>query len=285
LKNISIHEKAIVESSAIGDDTKISAFAHVLEGARLGKNCSVDDHAFIEGDVIIGDNVRIGNNTIIRNNVVIGDNSFIGPDCILGEPLAAFYTDKSYENPPLKIGKNSIIRSHSVIYAGSTFGDGLETGHRVTIRERSILGKCCRVGTLCEIQGYVEIGNYCRLHSNVHIAQTSTIRDYAWIFPHVVLTNDPHPPSDTCIKGPTIEEYAVIATASIIMPAIKIGRDSVVGAQSLVNRDVAPETVVVGVPAKVLYSIHDVRCKEGRLQKVYPWRHHYSRGYPWEKRE
>jgi len=122
---------------------------------------------------------------------------------------------------------------------------------------------------------------YCRFHSNVHIGQKSIIKDYVWIYPYVVLTNDPHPPSD-CIQGPTIEEYAVIATGAIIMPKVKVGRDSVVGAQALVNKDVPPYAVVAGVPAKVLCSIHDVKCKEGKLERPYPWREHYSKGYPWE---
>ncbi len=232
-------------------------------------------------NVKIGKDVTIGDNTIIYENVEIGDNCYIGPNCILGEPLAIFYREKDYRNPPLKIGKNSIIRSDCILYAGSMFGERFETGHRVTIRENSTFGEQCRVGTLSDIQGYVIVGNYCRFHSNVHIGQTSIIKDYVWLFPYVVLTNDPHPPSD-CIQGPTVEEYAVIATGAIIMPKVKIGRESLVGAQALVNKDVPPCTVVAGVPAKVLCSIYDIKCKEGTLEKPYPWRNHYTKGYPWE---
>ena len=104
--------------------------------------------------------------------------------------------------------------------------------------------------------------------------------DYVWIFPYVVLTNDPHPPSD-CIEGPTIEDYAVIATGAVIMPRVKVGKDAVVGAKALVNRDVPEATVVAGAPAKVLCSVYDVVCKEGKVARPYPWRHNYSKGYPW----
>jgi acetyltransferase-like isoleucine patch superfamily enzyme len=233
-------------------------------------------------NVRMGTDVTIGDNTIIYENVEIGDGCFVGPNCILGEPLAAFYHEEHYENPPLRIGRNSIIRSESVLYAGSTIGDGFQTGHKVTIREQSQFGSNCRVGTLSDIQGYVNVGNYCRFHSNVHIGQRSTIKDYVWIYPYVVLTNDPHPPSE-CIQGPTIDEYAVIATGAIIMPGVKIGRDSLVAAQALVNKDVPPFQVVAGVPAKVLCSIRDIRCKEGKLQQPYPWKNHYSKGYPWQE--
>ncbi len=242
---------------------------------KIGKNVR------LYADVKLGKDVTIGDDTIIYDNVEIGDACFIGPGCILGEPLAAFYHEKDYRNPPLKIGNNSIIRSGSIIYAGSTFGEGFETGHRVTIRECSQFGVQCRAGTLSDIQGYVKIGNYCRFHSSVHIGQKSVIKDYVWIYPYVVLTNDPHPPSD-CIEGPIIDEYAVITTGAIIMPRVRIGRDSLIGAQALVNKDVPPYAVVAGVPARVLCSVHDIKCKEGRLVKPYPWRDHYSKGYPWE---
>jgi acetyltransferase-like isoleucine patch superfamily enzyme len=242
---------------------------------KIGQNVRLYEN------IKIGNNVTISDNVIIYDNVEIGDNCFIGPNCILGEPLSGFYTDRQYQNPPLVIGNNSVIRSDTILYAGSSFGEGLETGHRVTIREYSEFNLHCRVGTLSDIQGYVKVGKYCRFHSSVHIGQRSTIKDYVWIYPFTVLTNDPHPPSD-CIEGPTVDEYAVIATGAIILPRVKIGRDSLVGAQALVDNDVLPYTVVVGVPAKALCSVHDIKCKEGLIDQPYPWKNHYSKGYPWE---
>lgn len=53
------HEKAIVESDNIGDNTKIWAFAHVLPNAKIGSNCNICDNTFIENDVVIGDNVTV----------------------------------------------------------------------------------------------------------------------------------------------------------------------------------------------------------------------------------
>lgn len=236
--------------------------------------------ARIYRNVKIGAGVTIGENAIVYDNVEVGGNSFIGPHCILGEPLAAFYRESDYKNPPLIIGRNSIVRSGTVIYAGSVFGEGFETGHRATIREYSEFGVQCSVGTLSDIQGFVKVGNYCRFHSNVHIGQRSVIKDYVWIFPYVVLTNDPHPPSE-CLQGPTIEEYAVIAVGAIIMPSVTVGREAVVAAGALVNKDVLPEMVVAGVPAKELCPTRDIRCKEGILDQPYPWKAHFSRGFPW----
>ena len=119
---------------------------------------------------LIGNNVKIGNNTIIYDNVVIGDNTIVCNDCIIGEPLNSYYSNQdTYENPKTIVGAESLIRSHSIIYADSVFGDGFQTGHHVTIREKVKMGIHCSVGTLCDLQGYAEFGDYVRMHSNVHI--------------------------------------------------------------------------------------------------------------------
>lgn len=99
------------------------------------------------------------------------------------------------------------------------------------------------------------------MHSNVHVGQLSTIEDYVWIYPHVVLANDPYPPMGELI-GVTIKEYAQVATSSVIMPGVIIGVNALVGAQALVKKDVTDERVVVGVPAKDICSVRDLKIIE-----------------------
>jgi acetyltransferase-like isoleucine patch superfamily enzyme len=237
--------------------------------------------AIIGENVSIGKNVTVGPNAVIYDNVVLGDNTIVGAHCILGEPNVGIYSDAAgYENPKLTIGSNSLIRSGTIIYAGSDLGERFECGHRVTIRENSRIGKNVRVGTLSDIQGHCEIGDFVRFHSNVHIGHKSVIKDFVWIFPYVVLTNDPHPPSET-LMGVTVEEFAVIATMSVVLPGVTVGRDSLVGASSMVRKNVDPETVVAGNPAKVVASIHDVKSKADG-SNVYPWRESFDRGMPWQ---
>jgi len=237
--------------------------------------------AIIGDGVSIGKNVTLGANSIVYDNVTLGDHTVIGPNCVIGEPNASIYLDSTgYRNPKLVIGSNSLIRSGTVIYAGSELGEYFECGHRVTIREEAKIGRHVRIGTLSDIQGHCEIGNYVRFHSNVHIGHKSVVKDYVWIFPYVVLTNDPHPPSET-LMGVTVEEFAVIATMSVILPGVTVGRDSLVGASSMVRKDVEPETVVAGNPAKMVASIHDVKSKADG-SKVYPWRETFNRGMPWQ---
>jgi acetyltransferase-like isoleucine patch superfamily enzyme len=222
----------------------------------------------------IAGNVRIGNYCTIHENVEIKSNTVIEDYCTIGYPTSLA------EGKPLIIGKNSLIRSYSLFYEGSVFGNKLVTGHRVTVRERTIAGENLQIGTLCDIQGHCEIGDYVRFHSNVHIGQKSKIGNFVWIFPYVLLTNDLHPPSDGFIIGPEICDYAVISASSCILPGIKIGRHSLVGAGSLVTKDVGDGCVVAGVPAKYRCKIEDIKMRNNEKTPAYPWPKHFHRGYP-----
>ena len=229
--------------------------------------------AIIDRRAVLGKNVSIGAYTTVWPDVHIGDNTVIGAYCELGHPGSLSTVDKS-----LRIGVNSTIRSHSILYEGSTFGDNLNTGNRVTVRENTQAGNNVQIGTLSDIQGYCKIGNFVRMHSNVHIGQKTTIEDYVWIYPYVVITNDPHPPSNV-LMGATVKSFAVIATMSVILPGVTIEGDSLVAAHSMVNRDVKKGTVVGGSPAKVICATDKIVLKDGTHSQAYPWRRHFHRGY------
>jgi len=233
----------------------ISSLANVSSKARLGKNICVGDFS------------------VVHDNVVIGDNVVIESHCVLGYPTPLA------EGEPLMIGDGARIRTHSVFYEGSTFGPGLVTGHRVTVREKFKAGKNLQIGTLCDFQGHAEVGDYVRTHSNVHIGHETKIGNCVWIFPYTVFTNDPHPPSDGFLKGVIVEDYAVIATMCCLMPGVRVGTRSLVGAHSLVNKDVEADTVVGGVPAKKLCMTSQINLKDGS-GPAYPWMRHFHRGYP-----
>lgn len=237
-------------------------------------------NVYISPKAKIGKNVKIGDNTSIYDNVVISDNTIISNDCVIGEPLQDYYFNNNYNNPETIIGANSLIRSHTIIYSGCKFGENFSTGHRVTIREFSIFGNNCRVGTISDIQGYVTFGNYCWLHSNVHIGQKSTIGNFVFIYPYVVFTNDPTPPSEICI-GPTIGDYSQIAVFSVILPGVKIGKHCLVGAGSIVRKDVDDYQLVLGNPAKPIKNVKDI-IDRNTGQSHYPWPYNFDRGMPWQ---
>lgn len=231
--------------------------------------------ALISPDAQLSANVSIGAFTIIHGNVQIGDGTTIGSHCEIGHPAPRA------QGRPLVIGRGANIRSHSIFYEGSVFGDGLVTGHRVTVREGTQAGLNLQIGTLSDIQGTCQIGNYVRFHSNVHIGQHSTIGDFVWIFPYVVLTNDPHPPSEV-MRGVTLSDYVAVATMSVILPGVEVGHGALIGANSSVSRNIDPDTVAAGIPAKMICRTDEIILKDGTGRSAYPWRRHFHRGYPSE---
>lgn len=237
--------------------------------------------SIISPEAELGRGVSVGPYVLINGNVSIGDGAHVDSHTVLGAHTAEHYADPaSYEPAPCRIGKNAVIRSHCVVYSGVSIGDDFGCGHHVTLREGTRIGDGVRIGTLSDVQPEVTIGNHARLHSNVFVAKRSTIEELTWLFPYVVLIDDPHPPSDTCTQGPTIRRFAVVGAQSTVYPAVEVGEGAVVGAMTLVRRDVPPDAVVVGVPARIVGTTADVVCREGRLNPVYPWWRHFRRGYP-----
>ena len=251
----------------------------VSNSASIGKNVYIGVNCIIEDNVVISDESYIDSNTIIRKGTQLGEHSFVGSNCIIGEYDMSFIQNRKQYSAELMIGNEAVIRSGTIIYSGSIIGNNFNTGHRVTIREKSVLGDNVSVGTLSDIQGNCTIGSYVRMHSNVHIGQLSKIDSFTWIYPYVVLTNDPTPPSDKFV-GVHVKSFAVIATGSIILPGIEIGQDSLVAAGAIVTKDVADYSVVGGNPAHVISDVRKIKSHfDGN--NVYPWREHFDTYMPW----
>jgi len=229
--------------------------------------------SYVSPEAKLGDDVEIGPFCLIHANVYLGNRVKVSAYCELGvsTPLG--------DGSPLIISDDSLIRSHSVFYESSSFGVGLTTGHRVTVREKTIAGAGFQIGTLSEIQGDCSVGDYVRFQSNVFVGKKTTIGNFVWVLPYVVLTNDPTPPSDVLI-GCTIEDYASIAAASVVLPGVTVGHHALVAAQACVTKDVAPGKVVAGVPARVIGDAKNIKLRDGSGRSAYPWARHFTRGYP-----
>lgn len=262
------------ENLKLGNHTIISEEAVIGDDVFVGHNC------IIEENVIIADGVYIDSNTIIRSGTAIGKDSFIGANCILGEYQMDFCRDRKFHEHKLTIGNNALIRSGSILYTGSEIGNHFQTGHQVNVRENAVVGNHVSFGTLSDIQGDCQIGDYVRAHSNVHIAQHTKIDNFVWLFPYVLFTNDPTPPSEDLV-GAHVCSFAVIASRALILPGKVIGQDSLVSAGSTVNKNVEAYSIVSGNPAKKISDIRMINHVVGK--EMYPWRNSFKRGMPWEE--
>ena len=220
----------------------------------------------------LGNNVVISNTAKIFDNVIIEDNVTIGDFCLIG------FSNADHDSKKLIIKKNTKINSHSIIYLGSTIGENSIIGHNVLVRENSIIENNVQIGSFSDIEGSCLIESYSKLHSNVHVGQGSKIMSYSWLFPYVILTNDPIPPSHIR-EGVTIEPFSIICTRTTILPGKTIGFGSFVGANSLVNINLKPETIGTGNPFKQRGSINQIKLPNEK-KSAYPWTVRFNKDYP-----
>lgn len=120
-----VHPHALVESTTIGENTRIWAFAHILKGARIGADCNIGDHAFIESDVVLGDNVTVKNGVAIWNRVTVEDHVFLGPNCVFtNDRNPRSYIKKAADQlAPTLVRANATIGANATILCGITIGN------------------------------------------------------------------------------------------------------------------------------------------------------------------
>ncbi|MFN3874268.1 MAG: acyltransferase, partial [Ignavibacterium sp.] len=144
----------------------------------------------------------------------------------------------------------------------------------------SVFGNNCSVGTNSDIQGYCTIGKYCRFHSYVNIGQKSEIGNFVFIYPFVVLTNDPTPPSDNLV-GAKIGDFSQVAAGSVLLPGSIIGKHSLISANSTVGGSFDDDSFISGNPAKKIGMLSKMPFFNQKGKRHYPWPYHFKRGLPW----
>ncbi len=122
--------------------------------------------------------------------------------------------------------------------------------------EDIVIGEDCNIGAMVEIRKDVKIGNGVKIQAFVFIPEGITIEDDVFIGPHVCFTNDKLPKSwkDYIPEKTLIKKGASIGAGAIILSGITVGRYVMVGAGSVVTKDVSDCVTVVGNPAKEMYK-------------------------------
>lgn len=196
--------------------------------------------------------------------ILLGDPCQIDPGVLLG-----YLTGRTIEDVTLYIGPGARIRSGSVIYAGSTIGARLETGHNVVIREENTIGEDLSIWNNSTIDYGCTIGNGVKIHCNVYVAQFTVLEDDVFLAPGVTVANDLHPLCGLCLRGPTIRRGARIGANVTLLPRVTVGEGALVGAGSVVTRDVPPGIVAYGNPARPIKPVDELSCTFGLVAHPY----------------
>ncbi len=161
-----VHPLAICESAAVGDGTRVWAFAHVMDGAVVGRDCNIGDHAFIETGVRVGDRVTIKNSAMLFAGLTVEADVFIGPGVIFTNdryPRSPRMAEAAtrYEKPenwltPTYIRQGATIGAGAVLLPGVTIGTYATIGAGAVVigdvaDHRLLVGDPAReVGWVCE---------------------------------------------------------------------------------------------------------------------------------------
>jgi acetyltransferase-like isoleucine patch superfamily enzyme len=124
-KRPGIHPLAIVETDAIGAETRVWAFAHVMSGARVGAGCNLGEGVFVEGGVRIGDRVTVKNGVAIYDGVTIEDDAFVGPHAVFTNDLRP--RSGPFKRPPstflpTRIGRGATVGANATVVCGNDVG-------------------------------------------------------------------------------------------------------------------------------------------------------------------
>lgn len=195
--------------------------------------------------------------------------STLDPYVILGQPPRG----RSSGELALILGPQARLRSFTVLYAGSRFGARLQTGHHVMVREDNQVGDDVSIGTSATLEYGNRIGDRVRIHSGCFLERADIGND-VFLGPNVVFTDDPHPICPRyadCKRAATIEDFARIGANSTLLPGVRIGRNALIGAGSVVVHDIPAGMVAAGNPARVLKRIEELTCEPGFFERPYIW--------------
>jgi acetyltransferase-like isoleucine patch superfamily enzyme len=239
----------------------IDAAAHVENLSLLGPNTRVRAGARLIGDVQTGEDSVIDSNAVIYGPVKLGNRNYIGQNCVIGFPDLAELSelmrhDQVAEKKPTLLGDDCIVRAGTSIYTNVKIANDVSFGHNVLVREEVTIGEHTKLGTNVVVDGKSSVGARVSVQTGVYICTFSTVEDSVFLGPCCVFTNDKYVTQKPFkLIGPTVKKGASIGANALLFPGVTVGEGAVVGSQAMVNSDVPPRTIVVGIPAKRMRQV------------------------------
>ena len=230
--------------------------SNISTNAKVAGTVVIHDDVIIEEGAVIHDFVVLYPHTIIHKNVEVYDHCVIGK---LPTSPGSVSRKLKLEYKGTVIHENSILCPGSIVYSGTEIGNNTLLGDNCSIREDCTIGSYCIISRNVSINYETSVGDHTKIMDNTHITGNMRIGHHVFISVLVATTNDNtmgrSEYGEDHVKGPVIEDYVTIGAGANILPNVRVGENSIVGASALVTRDVPPGKVVMGVPAKVIRDV------------------------------
>jgi UDP-3-O-[3-hydroxymyristoyl] glucosamine N-acyltransferase len=208
--------------------------------------------AVISAHASIGTKTNIGPYVVIEGDAHIGSGVTIFAGAYIGKPpmAAGVIARVPRAEGPTIIGSGTVIGAHSVIYKGASIGERVLIGDGVKIRENTTIDEETVVGSNSTIQNGARIGKRVKIVDLSHITFDCVIGDESFISVGVYTMNDNSMQRGGEVVGPKIGDRVRVGGGALLLPGVRLGDDSIVGAGSVVTHHVPPTARVMGVPAK-----------------------------------
>ncbi len=162
--------------------------------------------------------------------------------------------------PAHKIGKGALVGENV------HFGENVTIWNYVVIGDETSIGEGTRIGSFCDIGKNIIIGRNCIIQAHVTISNECSLGDNVFVGPNSSLLNDRFP-HGRCLTPSIVEDNVVIGGCVTILPGVTVGSNAVVAAGSVVAKDVPPETVVKGVPARPMMTRQEYETKKAAFSR------------------
>ena len=145
------------------------------------------------------------------------------------------------------------VHDTAIVEEGAKIGEDTRIWHHAHVRSGSVIGAKCNIGKNCYIDEGARIGNGVKIQNNVSVYHGVEIEDDVFVGPSAVFTNDYYPRAfsrDWEVKTTVIRHGASIGANATIICGHTVGKYAMIGAGSVVTKDVPAYALVVGNPAK-----------------------------------
>ncbi len=231
---------------------------------QLGEGCQIHPTAvFLPRDlvgtvrpIVFGNRVSVGAFAIVHGGAHAGDNSRIGHRVTVGEPEYGYAVRQVYSGAGAltELGSGVIVRDGATVYAGVAIGDDTTVGHNTLLRTNAKVGSGSQLAANLTVERGCVIGNGVRCSPGSHLTAETVVEDRAFLGAGVRTINDKQliwrdPTQEPPLLPPSFAYGCKVGSGAVILAGVNVGEYALVGAGSVVTKDVRSRAIVYGVPA------------------------------------
>jgi acetyltransferase-like isoleucine patch superfamily enzyme len=219
-------------------------------GLLIAPGSEVHESAVLGANVVIHAQVQVGAGCVVQDGAVLGKRPV----------LAAGSATRDAEDPvTLILESGAQVGCYAVIAQGARIGSGAVVGDHAFLRDRVVVGHGSVVGHGTSVGLGVAIGRHVRIQSGCRLAIGSIVEDDVFCGPNLATTDDATmgDASAGALVGALLRRGCRVGASVTVLPGVEVGAGAMVGAASVVTRDVAPRTLVMGAPARLVRRLDE----------------------------